>query len=131
MDRVANTIVALRNASAVSKETTMVAYSTLVLNILTLLKKEGYIKAFNIMYPEDVTKRKVEVVLEYISKNMPRIREVARVSKASTRVYVSASKIPVYKSGKGLVVLSTPKGILTGREAKKEHVGGEVLFTMF
>jgi len=128
MDKIANFIVSLKNSNAVGKEKIFFPYSKLVENIANLLKTENYIKAVRIV--EQDSKKFLEVVLNYENK-LPKIREVARVSKSSLRVYAGTKRLPVFKRGLGLVVMTTPKGIMTAKNAKKEHVGGEVLFRMF
>ena len=96
-------------------------------------KKEGYVKAVKLIDSQkgNPAGKFLEVVLVYASANEPKIREVARVSKSGKRVYANAKRLPIFKRGQGLVVMTTPKGIMTAKAAKKEHVGGEVLFKMF
>ncbi len=132
MDHIANFIVSLKNANVVGKEKIFFPYSIMISNIANLLKKEGYVKAVHdIKKSESPADRFLEVVLNYSESGTPKIREVARVSKSSQRYYTGVKTIQSHKNGKGLVVLTTPKGILTDKESRKEHVGGEVLFTMF
>jgi small subunit ribosomal protein S8 len=133
MDKIANLIISLKNAGMVGKEKVFLPHSKLTLNILNLLKTEGYVKAVKVgnessANPAD---KYIEVVLEYVAKNMPKIREVNRISKSSQRVYKGTNEIPLFKRGYGLVVVSTPKGIMTGKQARKENVGGEILFSVF
>jgi small subunit ribosomal protein S8 len=131
MDHIANFIVALKNANVVGKEKVFFPYSKLIFSVAELLKKEGYLKAVkDIQKDENPANRFLEIVLSYNGNN-PKIREVARVSKTSKRIYKGVKEIGNFKQGKGLIILSTPKGILTDKEARKEHVGGEVLFTLF
>jgi small subunit ribosomal protein S8 len=133
MDKIANFIVALKNASVVGKEKIFFPYSKLIENIASLLKEEGYVKAVKLIDSEkgNPAGKFLEVVLNYDEAGKPKIREVARVSKGSLRVYAGAKKLPVFKKGHGLVVMTTPKGIMTAKKAKAEHVGGEVLFKLF
>jgi small subunit ribosomal protein S8 len=133
MDKIANLIVGLKNAGMVSKEKAFFPYSKLIWNIAELLKKEGYVKAVHDMKADtgNPADRYIEVVLEYVSKGVPRISIVERVSKLSQRIYMKSTEIRPFKYGKGLVVVSTPKGLLTDKEAKKELVGGEILFRIF
>jgi small subunit ribosomal protein S8 len=132
MDKIANLIISLKNASKVGKEKIFFPHSKMIYSILELLKKEGYIKAVKLQAKdENPASKYLEIVLNYDENKNPKIREVARVSKSSKRMYIGASKISSFKRGLGLRVLTTPKGILTDKEARKEHVGGEVLFTMF
>ncbi len=133
MDQISNMLVSIKNAGLVKKDDLTIPHSKLKESILTLLKKEGYIKTFETI---DIgnNKKQIRIVLEYIGKHpniYPRINEVKRVSKLSKRVYSGYRDIKRYKFGKGLVVLSTPKGILSGDEARKELCGGEFLFKIW
>ena len=133
MDRIANLIVTLKNAQMVGKEKVFVPYSKLINQIADLLKTEGYVKAVRLVDSEkgNPAGKFLEIVLVYNEMNEPKIREVARVSKSGMRVYANTKRLPIFKRGQGLVVMTTPKGIMTAKVAKKEHVGGEVLFKMF
>jgi small subunit ribosomal protein S8 len=95
--------------------------------LLSLLKEEGYVKTFHV---EGDVKKTLEIVLEYKGAN-PRVTDVKRVSKSSKRVYTGVKEITPVKYGHGICVLSTPKGIMTDKLARKELVGGEVLFTIW
>jgi len=117
----------MKNASLAGKESVSFPSSKIKNAILECLKKEGFISS--------VSKKKggfpaVEVGLIYVDKK-PRITEVKRISKQSKRVYFSMKNIHSVKNGSGLLVLSTPKGILSGKEARKEQVGGEALFKIW
>ena len=133
MDKIANFIVSLKNSSVVGKEKIFFPYSVLIENIANLLKEQAYVKAVKLIDSKNGNPagKFLEVVLNYDATGTPKIREVARVSKSSNRVYASNKKLPNFKRGAGLVVMTTPKGIMTAAAAKKEHVGGEVLFKMF
>jgi small subunit ribosomal protein S8 len=128
MDSISNMIIMIKNASLAGKETVTFPYSNLKNSILECLKKEGYIgqvaKKVKLGHPV------LEVALIYVNKK-PKIQEVERVSKQSRRVYFGISQIYPVKNGFGLLVLSTPKGILSGKDAKKEQVGGEALFRIW
>lgn len=128
MDTIADMIIALKNAGFVKKTTVVLPHSKMKAAILETLKKEGYIKAVNVI--GDEKKAKLEVVLLY-TKDTPRIAGVKRISKPSKRTYTSVKEIAPVKYGHGIAVLSTPKGIMTAKEARKEMVGGEILFTMW
>lgn len=133
MDKIANFIVSLKNSSVVGKDKIFFPYSVLIENIANLLKTEGYVKAVKLIdsKPGNPAGKFLEVVLNYDATGTPKIREVARVSKGSLRVYAKNKRLPIFKRGAGLVVMTTPKGIMTAKTAKAEHVGGEVLFKMF
>jgi len=118
----------LKNGSLAGKESVVFSYSNLKNSILECLKKEGYINKIS-----KKTKKGfpvLEVELLYVDKK-PKISEVERISKQSRRVYFKMKDIHSVRNGFGLLVLSTPKGILSGKEARKEQVGGEALFRVW
>jgi small subunit ribosomal protein S8 len=127
MDTIGNMLSALMNGGQVKKSTVTVPASKLKMAVLDLLKKEGYIKTYHV---HGDTKPVIEIVLEYV-KDSPRIHGASRVSRLSNRVYVGVKDITPVKYGDGMSVLSTPKGILSDKEARKELVGGELLFTIW
>jgi small subunit ribosomal protein S8 len=127
MDTLANMLVSIKNAGLVRKASVTIPHSKMKESVLELLKKEGYIKTYHVTAGVKPT---VEIVIEYKGK-LPRISGVTRVSKNSKRVYKGVKDITPVKYGHGLAVFSTPKGIMTDKEARKEMVGGEVLFTIW
>jgi small subunit ribosomal protein S8 len=127
MDQIANMLIAIKNGGLVKKATVTLPSSKMKVAILELLKTEGYIKTYKV---SEGVKPTVEVVIEY-KKDAPRISGVARVSKQSKRVYTGVKDISAFKYGHGMTVLSTPKGILSDKQARKEQVGGELLFTIW
>ncbi len=118
----------IKNAGRANKETVVFPYSKIKNAIAMCLKKEGYVA--------DVVKKVkkghpvLEVTLVYEDKK-PKIYEVDRISKQSKRVYFGLKDINTVRNGTGILVLSTPKGILSGKEARKQQVGGEALFKMW
>ena len=118
----------MKNASLVGKESVFFPYSKMKNSIVECLKKEGYIS--NIAKKVKKDQPVLEVGLIYVDKK-PKITEVERISKQSRRVYFSVKDIHSVRNGSGLLILSTPKGILSGREARKEQVGGEALFKIW
>jgi small subunit ribosomal protein S8 len=127
MDQIANMLIAIKNGGLVKKTTVTLPSSKMKVAILELLKTEGYIKTYHVT---EGPKPTVEIVLAY-QKDEPRIGGVTRVSKQSKRMYTSVKKISPFKYGHGMTVLSTPKGILSDKQARKELVGGELLFTIW
>jgi small subunit ribosomal protein S8 len=128
MDAIADLIVRIKNGSAVGKETVSVNYSKIKEAILTVLEREGYVK--------DVSKKgkKIHKALEFglvYDEYGPRVKGVERVSKLSKRLYSGAKELRSVKQGHGVMLISTPKGILTDSEARKEKVGGELLFKIW
>ena len=128
MDPISNMIIMLKNASLARKESVALPYSKVKNAIALCLEKEGYVNKVS----KKVKKNQpvLEIELTYVDQK-PKIKEVERISKQSRRVYFGIKNIHTVKNGSGLLVLSTPKGILSGKDARKEHVGGEALFTIF
>lgn len=133
MDQISNMIISIKNGGLVKKDSILVPHSKIKESILSILKKEGFIKTFQVI-DLDKNKKQIKIVLEYTGKHpniYPRINDVKRISKLSKRVYLGYRNIRKYKFGHGLVIISTPKGILSGDEARKELCGGEVLFNIW
>jgi small subunit ribosomal protein S8 len=128
-DPIADMLTRIRNAQAVKKETVVFPYSKIKWEILNVLSKNGYIKGLDKTNKKN--KKSIEIILKYDKEKTPKIFELKRVSKSSRRVYVQAKDIWFFKKGLGIKVLSTPKGILSDKEAKKLNVGGEVLLEIW
>jgi len=128
MDPIANMLIMIKNASLANKEVVIFPYSKLKFAIAECLAKEGYVKSVSKKVRKDIPV--IEVELVYTDK-APKITEVERISKHSKRVYMGMNDIHTVKGGAGLLVLSTPKGILSGKNARKEQVGGEALFRIW
>ncbi|MDD5721059.1 MAG: 30S ribosomal protein S8 [Candidatus Pacebacteria bacterium] len=128
MDSISNMIIIMKNGSLAGKESVSFPYSKMKNAIGECLKKAGYISEIS----KKVKKGQsvLEVGLIYTDKK-PKITEVERISKQSRRVYFGMKDIHSVRNGTGLLVLSTPKGILSGKEARKEQVGGEALFRIW
>ena len=127
-DQVADLITRIRNAVMVGKTEIRVPTSKLKQAIVEILVKNGYLSAFEI---EEATPRGIlHVTIAPEGKNA-KINEITKISKPGRRVYSGAKELPVVKSGRGMVIVSTSKGLMTGREAKKNHLGGEVLVTVW
>ena len=118
----------MKNGSLAGLESVSFPYSKIKNAIAECLKKEGYVAEVS----KKIKKGQpiLEVGLIYINKN-PKITEVERISKQSRRVYFGMKDIHSVRNGSGLLVLSTPKGILSGKEARKMQVGGEALFRLW
>ncbi len=132
MDPISDMIVRIKNASDSKKESVVFPYSKLKLAILDTLAKSGYIKSFS-KKGKKIAKF-IEVVLLYgegTENGEAKIKGVERVSKTSKRVYNKMKDIRKVKSGIGSLILSTPKGIMTDKQAKEAHVGGEALFKIW
>ena len=121
-------IIIMKNGSHAGKESVSMPFSKMKHAIAECLKKEGY--AGNISKKIKKDQPMLDVELVYTDKK-PKITEVERISKQSRRVYFGVKDIHSVRNGAGLLVLSTPKGVLSGKEAKKEQVGGEALFRLW
>ena len=128
MDQISNMIITMKNGSLAGLPTVTFPYSKMKLAISDCLKKEGYVAEVSKKVKKGIPV--LEVVLVY-TDHKPKITEVERISKQSRRVYFGMKDIHSVRNGTGLLVLSTPKGILSGKEARKEQVGGEALFKIW
>lgn len=125
MDPIANMLTSIRNAQAVKHESVRVPYSKVNFGILETLKREGWIE--NIELKKKEGKSILSLKLKYTEDGRPKISALQRVSKLGKRIYVKKDEIPSVRNNYGLAILSTPQGIMTGKEARKRKVGGEVL----
>ena len=125
-DPVSDFIISLKNAGQVRKEFVFLPYSKLKEAIAKVLVSEGYLKSA----AKKKTSPVLEVVLNY-HNGESKIKEVERISKTSRRVYCGFEDIHPMKGGFGKIIFSTPKGILTDRQAMAQKVGGEMLFKIW
>lgn len=128
MDHISNMLIMLKNASLAGKEQVVLPYSNLKFAIGECLMKEGYIKNISKKIKKDFPALEVELI--YVDKK-PKITGVERISKQSRRIYFKTKDIHTVRGNSGLLVLSTPKGILSGKNARREQVGGEALFKIW
>ncbi|MBR2741304.1 30S ribosomal protein S8 [Candidatus Saccharibacteria bacterium] len=123
-DQIADLITRIRNAVMVGKNEILVPTSKLKAGVVDVLAKNGYVAKAEIVEGEPRAMLKVTI-------NEPgmvaKINEISKVSKPGRRVYSSAEDLPTIKSGRGMIIVSTSKGLMTGREAKKNRLGGEIL----
>lgn len=128
-DPISNMIISMKNGAIVSKETVVVPFSKLKYAIAQCLKEHGYITEVS-KKTEKNNVPVLEIALAY-KDGAARIHDVKRMSKPSRRTYLGVHDIHGVKNGHGMVVLSTPKGILSDKQARKEAVGGEALFMIW
>ena len=128
MDPISNMLNSIKNAGAVKLPTVVVPHSNLCFAVAELLAREGY--AASVTKKGKKTRKFIEIGVLY-DGTRPRVTNVKRLSKPSRRVYRGVGDIRPVRQGHGLLVLSTPKGLMTGSDARKEHVGGEALFTIW
>jgi small subunit ribosomal protein S8 len=124
-DPIADMLTRIRNAQTARHDYADVPLSRVKVGVAEVLKKEGYIK--DIEVKKDGVKGSIRVHLAYTGKRDPAINGLDRVSKPGLRVYTSHGEIPRVYGGLGIAILSTPQGVMTGKEARKRGVGGEVL----
>ncbi len=131
MDPIANMLTAVRNANERQLREVHVPFSKLKAEILRILKEEGFIQDYRI--EGDEKRRDLAIVLKYKGKRGkdPVIEGLERVSRPGRRVYVRAQEIPRVRSGLGLAILSTPLGVLSGKAARLQRVGGELLLRVW
>ena len=124
-DPIADMLTRIRNANMVSHATVEMPSSKLKVQLAKLLKEEGFITDYNVK--EDGKFKVLEITLKYDAKNKPVITKLERISKPGLRNYSKAKNLPKVLGGMGIAIVSTSKGLLTDRKARKENIGGEVL----
>ena len=124
-DPVADLLTRIRNAVSARQQKLDVPASKLKMEIARILKEEGYISNFKAT--EENGRKVLRVYLKYSSSNDAAITNLARVSRPGCRVYVGHTEIPRVLGGLGINILTTPKGVMTGRQARKTGIGGEIL----
>ncbi|MBR3230468.1 30S ribosomal protein S8 [Candidatus Saccharibacteria bacterium] len=123
-DQVADLVTRIRNAISVGKNEVFVPTSKLKVGVVEVLAKNGYVANFEVI--DGKPRGLIKVVINEPGANAT-INEITKVSKPGRRVYSAADDLPTIKSGRGMLVVSTSKGLMTGREAKKNRLGGEIL----
>ncbi len=124
-DSIADLLTRIRNAQMAKHLDVHVPSSKMKLEIVTILKDEGYITDFERI--DNSHQGSIRVELKYLPSGVPAIRGMERVSRASRRIYRGKGEIPKVLNGLGVVIVSTPAGVLTGRTCRQRGVGGEVL----
>ena len=124
-DPIADMLTRVRNAIVARHPKVDVPASKLKAEIARILKEEGYIANYKVA--EEGVKKVIKIYLKYGPNNSPVITRIERISRPGCRVYVGQSDIPRVQGGLGINILTTPRGVMTGRHAHKEGVGGEVL----
>jgi small subunit ribosomal protein S8 len=124
-DPIADMLTRVRNAIKARFQKVDVPASKLKTELARILKDEGYILNYKIV--DDGNHKAIRVYLKYTAANQPVISHIERVSRPGCRVYVGSTEIPKVLGGLGVNILTTPKGVMTGKSARKEGVGGELL----
>ncbi len=124
-DPIADMLTRIRNASSAKHETVDVPASNMKKEIAEILLKEGYIKNYQVI--EDSTQGVIRITLKYGANKTRVISGIKRVSKPGLRIYANKEELPKVLRGMGIAIISTSKGIMTDKEARRQNVGGEVL----
>ncbi len=126
-DVIADMLTRIRNINMVGGDHALVPSSRVKIAIAKVLKDEGFIRDYEILKGDTAVQRMIRVDLKYTGNKEPILKGLKRVSKPGLRVYSGKGEIPRVYGGMGIAIMSTPKGILTGKQAWKMGVGGEVL----
>jgi len=129
-DPVADMLTRVRNALRIERREVSMPSSRLKVGVASVLKREGFVEDYSVEKADPV-RPSLTVTLKYGPEGEKVINEITRVSKPGRRVYCGAKELPRVLNGLGIAVVSTPKGVLSDREARKEHIGGEVLCTVW
>jgi small subunit ribosomal protein S8 len=128
-DPIADFLTRLRNAALARHDRVSVPGSKLKVRIAEILKNEGFITAYAVA--ENGPRNDLEVTLKYDDEGNPVISGLRRISKPGLRIYVSKDRIPRVLNGLGISILTTSRGVMTDRDARKENVGGEVICSVW
>ena len=124
-DPISDLLARVRNAVTAKLPKVDIPSSNMKMEIVKILKDEGFIKNYKLV--EDNKQNVIRVYLKYTEDNKPAIEKLERISKPSRRVYVGAEDLKPINNNLGITILSTPKGVISNKTAKKENVGGELL----
>lgn len=124
-DPIGDFLTVIRNGVRAKKERVTARASNITLKITEILKKEGYIENYKLI--DEAGKRFVRIHLRYMNGKQPALRSLKRISKPGIRYYVGSKEIPNVMGGLGMSILSTPRGIVSDREARQANAGGEII----
>lgn len=124
-DPISDTLIRIKNASTMYHNSLLIPYSNVNKGILNIMKNEGYVG--NVKEQEIDGKKMLRIYLKYGNKREKFILGIKRISKPGRRIYVGKDRVPRVLDGFGTAVISTPKGLMTDKEARKEGHGGEVI----
>ena len=124
-DPIADMLTRIRNAQVARHDTVTMPASNMKKSIAKLMQNEGFIKAYEVI--DDGLQGEIKITLKYLDKKQPVIVGLKRISKPGLRVYASCEDLPKVLGGLGVAIISTSKGVMTDRMARKENLGGEVL----
>lgn len=124
-DPIADMLTRIRNANQMKHLSVLVPASKIKLEILNVIKNEGYIE--DVEFVEDGKQGEIKVTLKYTEKKERVIKGITRISKPGLRVYAKSTEMPKVLNGLGVAIVSTSNGVMTDREARQQHLGGEVI----
>ncbi len=124
-DPIADMLTRIRNAVMVRHKSVLIPTSKMKLSIARILKDEGFINDYEVLRSKP--HRVIKLYLKYSDKNQPVLSGLERISKPGLRVYVQQQEIPRVYGGMGIAIVSTPKGVMTGQQAWRQRIGGELL----
>jgi small subunit ribosomal protein S8 len=124
-DPIADLLTRIRNAQIAKHDSVSIPHSKLKHGLIKVLYDEGYVGPFRVV--EEEGHKKIQVTLRYSGKKEAMLSNLGRISRSGRRVYIAYRDLKPVRNGMGISILSTPKGILTDRQAREEKVGGEVL----
>lgn len=127
-DQIADYLTRIRNAGSAGHKSVLIPSSKLKVATSEILKEQGFINDFELI--NEKGRAYIKISLRYFNRE-PAIREVKRISKPGRRIYVSADNLPRVRNGLGVAIISTSKGVMTEKQAKKFNVGGEVICSVW
>ncbi|MEX1158972.1 MAG: 30S ribosomal protein S8 [Thermomicrobiales bacterium] len=128
-DPIADMLTRIRNAGMARRTETTMPSSKILVEIAKILQQEGYIRGWEVL--ESKPFNNLIVYLKYASDRRHSIRNIRRISKPGLRVYAGKDEIPRVRNGLGIAILSTPQGVITGQEARRRGIGGEIICTVY
>ncbi|MCX8016025.1 MAG: 30S ribosomal protein S8 [Patescibacteria group bacterium] len=129
MDVISDFLIQIKNAIAVKKPFISTSFSKMKYEIAQILLKEKYVNDVKIV--GKIPKKMIKIELKYDDNGVPAIQEIKRISKPGCRRYIKASQLKPVKAGYGRYIISTPRGLMTNVEAKKQKLGGELICEIF
>ena len=128
-DPIADLLTRIRNALMSGHETTEMPYAKILEEIVRIMKEEGYLIGYTLVEEKPVNR--IKVLLKYQRDRSPTITKLSRVSKPGRRIYAGKDEIPAVLGGLGITILSTSRGVMTGKTARDKGVGGEILCEVY
>ena len=132
-DPIADMLTRIRNAMAVKKPEVVLPFSKVKLSIAEILKNTGYVSSVAKIEKgaEGNTHEQLRIVLKYVGGKEPAISNLKRISKPGLRIYAGKGELPIVLNNLGIAIISTPQGMMTNKEAKKQNLGGEVICEIY